>query len=99
MATASKADIECKLLSICEKLDYYKDGRCYLKFSLQKHQFKNFVFLCQLTIYDSTQSVSKHLSSEKKVKITKYNKVESVFMDYFWLQQAAHLPVVLVKRS
>jgi len=40
MAATSKTDIECKLLPHCEKLDYYKHGIGYFRFSLHKHRLR-----------------------------------------------------------
>jgi hypothetical protein len=51
-----------------------------LKNFLAKRLLKNFGFLCHLSIWDSTQPVSEHLSQEK-VKIGEYNKVKLIFME------------------
>jgi len=48
--------------------------------------------------YNTNHStVSKQQLNQKKVKIAKYSKVESVYVEQLCQEQASHLPVLLVK--
>jgi len=51
-----------------------------------------------VSTYNTNHStVSKQQLNQKKVKIAKYSKVETVYVEQFCQEQASHLPVLLLK--